>query len=312
MAHDRRFRFGVQLSAPHADLSWQDTARRAEELGYSTLFVPDHFGDQLAPIAALSVAAEATTTLKVGALVLDNDYRHPVVLAKEMATLDRLCGGRLELGLGAGWMTTDYEQSGIALDRPGVRIDRFEEALEVLRGLFAGEDVTFEGEHYRVTGLEGRPLPHTEGGPPLLIGAGGRRMLSIAARYADIVGVNPNLRAGAIGTDTVADAMASATDQKVAWVREAAGDRFDDLELNILSFVASVTDDTAGFAEVVAAMFGAPAEEVLEAPTVVVGSVPEIVDRLEARRERWGVSYYVFSADAFETMAPVVAELTGR
>ncbi len=312
MAHDRRFRFGVQYSQPLAGTTWQETARRTEELGYSTLFVPDHFGDQLAPIAALSTAAAATTRLKVGALVFDNDYRHPVTLATEMATLDLLSSGRVELGLGAGWMVTDYEQSGMPYDPPKVRVDRFEEGLAVIKGLFADEPVTFAGDHYAITGLDGRPTPHTPGGPPILIGGGGRRVLSIAAREADIVGVNPNLKAGAITTETALDAMAGATDRKVAWVKEAAGDRFEDLELNVLSFASTVTDDTAAFADFLAQLFDAPAEEVLEAPTVVAGSVPELVDRLEARRDRWGFSYYVFQADAAETMAPLVAELSGR
>jgi probable F420-dependent oxidoreductase len=311
MAHDRRFRFGVQLAQPFAGSTWTESARRVEELGYSTLFIPDHFGDQLAPIAALSVAAEATTTLKVGALVFDNDYRHPVTLATEMATLDLLSSGRVELGLGAGWMATDYEQSGIPYDPPKVRVDRFAEGLAVIKGLFAEDPVTFAGEHYNITGLNGLPKPHTPGGPPVLIGGGGKRVLSIAAREADIVGVNPNLKAGEINAETALDAMAGATDTKVAWVREAAGDRFDDLELNVLSFAATVTDDTDSFAGFLSELFGAPADEVLEAPTVVAGSVPEIVDRLESRRDRWGFSYYVFQADAAETMAPLVAELAG-
>ena len=312
MAHDHRFRFGVQFSQPLEGSTWQGSARLMEELGYSSLFVPDHFGDQLAPIAALSVAAEATTTLKVGALVFDNDYRHPVTLATEMATLDLLSSGRVELGLGAGWMATDYEQSGMTYDPPKVRVDRFEEGLAVIRGLFAEEPVTFAGEHYTITGLNGLPKPHTPGGPPILIGGGGKRVLSIAARTADIVGINPNLKAGALGPETVADAMAGPTDQKVAWVKEAAGDRFDDIELNILSFVSTITDDAAGYSEMVAPMFGGDPTDFLEAPTVVAGSLPELVDRLEARRERWGFSYYVFQSGNAEVMAPLVAELTGK
>ena len=312
MAHDHRFRFGIQLTRPLVGLTWSESARRVEELGYSTLFVPDHFGDQLAPIVALSTAAEATTTLKVGALVFDNDYRHPVTLATEMATLDLLSSGRVELGLGAGWMTTDYEQSGIQHDSAKVRVDRFEEAIEVVKGLFAEGPYSFQGEHYTITGLDGKPSPVTPGGPPLLIGGGGKRVLSIAARSADIVGVNPNLKAGAIGAETVNDALAAAVDQKLEWVRAAAGDRFDDIELNMLSFVAEVTDDSAGFAAILSDMFGAPAEDILEVPAVVVGSLEEIRDTLESRRDRWGFSYYVFQGDAAEKMAPVVASLTGN
>jgi probable F420-dependent oxidoreductase len=312
MPHDRRFRFGIQLTQPFAGLSWSDTARKVEALGYSTLFVPDHFGDQLAPITALAVAAEATTTLKVGALVFDNDYRHPVTLATETATLDVLSGGRVELGLGAGWMATDYEQSGMTYDPAKVRVDRFEEAIQVIKGLFADGPSSFRGEHYTITELDGKPSPVTPGGPPLIIGGGGKRVLSIAARHADIVGVNPNLKAGVIGPDAVLDALPPAIDRKLEWVREAAGERFADIELNMLSFVQEITDDALGFAAVLGDMFGVAAEDVLEIPAVIVGSLDEIRDRLEERRERWGFSYYVFQPDSAEKMAPVVAALTGQ
>jgi probable F420-dependent oxidoreductase len=312
MAHDRRFRFGIQLTQPAEGLTWSQTARRVEELGYSSLLMPDHFGDQLAPIVALSTAAEATTTLNVGALVFDNDYRHPVTLATEMATLDLLSSGRVELGLGAGWMITDYEQSGMPYDSPKVRVDRFEEAVEVIGGLFSEGPYSFQGEHYTITELDAKPKPATPGGPPLIIGGGGKRVLSIAARHADIVGVNPNLRSGVIGPDAVIDALAEATDRKVGWVKEAAGDRFDDIEMNILSFVQELTDDSVGFASVIAEMFGVSTDEVLDVPAVVVGSIEEITDRLIERRERWGFSYYVFQPDSLEKMAPVVAALTGK
>lgn len=312
MAHDRRFRFAVQLTRPLPDLTWSESARHIEELGYSALFVPDHFGDQLAPIVALSTAAEATSTLKVGALVFDNDYRHPVTLATEMATLDLLTSGRVELGLGAGWMATDYEQSGIPYDPPKVRVDRFEEAIQVIAGMFGDGPFSFEGEHYTIAGLDGQPAPATPGGPPLLIGGGGKRVLSIAARHADIVGVNPNLKAGVIGPDAVLDALAPSVDQKLEWVRQAAGDRFDDIELNVLSFIQDITDDSAGAAGVIAEMFGVSADEVLDVPAVLIGSIPELTERLQARRERWGFSYYVFQADAVDKMAPLVAELTGH
>src|SRR3954466_10249251 len=150
----RPFRFGVQMSKPPAGETWQEVARRIEAMGYSSLHLPDHFGDQLAPVPAMMSAAEATTALKVGALVLDNDYKHPVVLAKEMATIDVLSGGRVELGLGAGWMISDYEQSGIAYDQPSVRVDRFEEGLAIIKGLLGPDPVTFEGAHYQVTAMD--------------------------------------------------------------------------------------------------------------------------------------------------------------
>ena len=312
MAHPRRFRFGIQLSQPLDGMTWAETARHVESLGYSSLVVPDHFGDQLAPLTALAVAAGATTSLTVGALVLGNDYRHPVTLAAEMSTLDVLSGGRVELGLGAGWMTSDYEQSGIPLDPPGVRIDRLEESVQLVRGLLSGQETTFSGQHYQVTGMTLRPHPTTAGGPPLLLGGGGRRMLTLAARHADIVGINSSMRAGVIGTDAATDALAGPTDQKVAWVREAAGDRFDDLELNVLAFLAAVCDDAEDRARSFAEIFGTGAEELLESPVVLLGTLEQIEERLLARRERWGMSYVVFSGPVADAMAPVVARMAGR
>lgn len=311
MAHDRRLRFGVQLATAPDGPSWTDQARRLEDLGYSSLFVPDHFEDQLGPIAALTAAAAATRELRVGALVLDNDYRHPVPLAKELATIDLLSAGRLEVGIGAGWMRTDYERSGIAYDPPGVRVDRLEESITVLKGLFGEGPTSFAGEHYQVDALDGLPLPTQRPHPPFLLGGGGRRMLALAAREADIVGINPSLRAGEIGADAAADASAEATDRKVAWVREAAGDRFDDLELNCLCFATLVTDDQAGTAETMGKLFGLDAAAALEVPHALIGNVEQITDQIRARRERWGLSYWVIQGDAVDPFAPVVAELAG-
>jgi probable F420-dependent oxidoreductase len=311
MPHDRKFRFGVQLhNAPDAK-SWADQARKAEDLGYSTAFMPDHFGDQLAPVPALMAAADATTDLRVGALVLDNDYKHPVVLAKEMATIDVLSNGRLEVGIGAGWMKTDYEQSGIPYDPPGVRVDRFEEGLAVLKGMFAEGAFSYDGDHYKITELDGMPKPAQSPHPPFLIGGGGRRMLSIAAREADIVSVNPNLRSGEVGEDAAKDATAEATDRKVAWLRAAAGDRWADLELSALVFVAMITDDREGVAQMLSGNFGVTPEEALSIPHALVGTVDQLCEDLEARRERWGFSYFVVQGDAIDTMAPIVAKMAG-
>ncbi len=312
MAHSRRFRFGVQAHTASSGEEWAALARKVEDLGYSTMFVPDHFGDQLAPMPALMAAADATTELKVGALVFDNDYRHPVVLAKEAATLDVLSGGRFEFGLGAGWMTTDYEQSGIPLDPPGVRVDRMVEGLAVIKGMFAEGPFSYQGEHYAIDGLNGLPKPLTRPGPPVLIGGGGKRVLSIAAREADIVGINPNMRSGVVGPDAAADAVASSVDRKVGWVREAAGDRFDDIELNTLTFLTIITDDRMGMAGKLAPVFGIEPSEVPELPHAFLGTVDEICDDLERRRERWGLSYFVVQGDGMDALAPVVARMAGR
>jgi probable F420-dependent oxidoreductase len=312
MPHPRRFRFGIQLASAGSAAEWAELAREAEDLGYSTLFIPDHFGDQLAPGPALAAAASATTALRVGTLVLDNDYRHPVVTAKEMATLDVLSGGRLELGLGAGWMASDYDQSGIPMDEAAVRIDRLEEGLAVLRGLFAPGPFDFAGKHYAIAGLDGMPKPVQDPSPPFLIGGGGPRVLRLAARQADIVGINPAVRSGRVDGAAARDGAAEVTDRKLAWVREAAGDRYPDLEINMLIFVCAVTDDRPGTLEATAPLFGMTPDQVAEYPHAWVGSAEEIAADLEDGRERWDASYLVVQGvEAMRAAAPVVARLAG-
>src|SRR2546426_3745581 len=184
MSKPRPFRFAVQEHRAPSAKAWKDNARRVDAHGYSALYLPDHFTDQVGPFAALMAAADATTSLRVGSLVFDNDYRHPVVLAKEAATIDLLSDGRLDLGLGAGWLVSDYEQAGIPYDSPGTRIERMEEGLQIIKGLMAGGSFSFTGKHYRISGMEGFPLPVQKPHPPIVIGGGGRRMLSLAAREA--------------------------------------------------------------------------------------------------------------------------------
>ncbi|HEX4778052.1 MAG TPA: TIGR03621 family F420-dependent LLM class oxidoreductase [Acidimicrobiia bacterium] len=310
--HDRRFRFGVDVHAPFDGRSWADTAREVEALGYSTLFVPDHFDEGLGPIAALAAASSVTTGLRVGTLVLDCDFRHPAVLARELASVDVLSGGRLEVGVGAGWKRLDYERSGIAMDAPKVRVDRMIEHVHVLRGLFGDAPFTFHGEHYDVTDLDGTPKPSTPGGPPILVGGGGRRVLRFAGAEADIVGVNASIHSGEIDTAAAHDSLAERIDEKVGWLREGAGARFDDLELNAWLAVAEITDDAATFADALGAVFDADPKDVLASPLTLVGSPGEIAERLHERRERWGYSYTVIPGDKARDFAPTVAELTGR
>ena len=307
----KAFRFGVQVSQASSATEWREKARKMEDLGYSTLFMPDHFGEELAPLPAIAMAAAHTTTLRVGSLVFDNDYKHPAILAKEAATIDHLSDGRVEFGIGAGWMRTDYDALGLPYDSPAVRVDRFEEALHIVKQCFSGEKFTYHGEHYRMTDYASWPQPVQPGGPPILVGGGGRRVLSIAAAEADIVGINPNLSEGAITAASAQDSLAPQTDRKVEWVRAAAGDRLDDIEIQIRFFVTKVTDDRAGFAEAIAPMFGVPPEDALESAAVLVGSVDEIVDQLQQRRERWGLSYVVVGDDNVDEIAPVVAKLAG-
>jgi len=305
------FRFAVQLEGAASGPAWRDLVRKVESLGYSAVYVPDHFGDQWAPTVALTAAAEATTTLRVGSLVYDNDYRHPVVLAKEMATLDLLSGGRLEVGLGAGWMRSDYEQSGMAYDEPSVRVARLEEAVQVMEALWADGTCTFSGEHYTVTAASGTPRPFRRPRPTLLLGGGGRRVLSFAARHADVVGVNASLRAGHVGPEVAATVTAERFEERIGWIREAAGERFDRLELQVLTVVAAITDDRRGMAEAMAPSFGLEPAAALEVPMVVVGTVDEVCETLRERRERYGFSCYVFHEAEIDPFAPVVERLAG-
>ena len=314
MADPRTFRFAAQLGgAPERTAaSWAAQARKAEDLGYATLLMPDHFGDQLAPVPALVAAACATSALRVGALVFDNDYRHPVVLAKEAATIDVLSGGRFEMSLGAGWMRTDYEQSGIAYDTPAVRVDRFEEGVAVLKGLLGTDGpFSFSGTHYSVSEHHLTPRPLQQPQPPLIIGGGGRRVLSIAAREADIVSINVDLRAGTGGPETAPDASPASTLRKVGWVREAAGHRFDDLELNSLIGFVMITDDRQGVIDTMAPYFGIDATDALHVPLVLIGTLQQMEDELRWRRDTYGISYYSIEADCWETLGPVVSRLTG-
>jgi probable F420-dependent oxidoreductase len=312
MAHHRRFRFGVQASTAVDAHAWVALARRVESLGYSTLTMPDHFEDQLAPVPALMAAAAATETLRVGALVWDNDYRHPVVFAKELATMDMLSGGRLEIGLGAGWMATDYEKSGIAYDSNKVRVDRFEEGLKVIKAAMSGEAFSFAGEHYMITDYTGTPRPVQSPCPPILVGGGGKRVLSIAAREADIVGINGTLAARAIGPDAIATMTAAAVDEKIAIVVAGAGPRLPELEFNVRAFMVRVTDDRDTVVEQIAGFVGVDPSMVVESPFVLIGTPDQIVEDLLRRRERWGFSYVVVGADDVEPFAPVVADLAGH
>jgi probable F420-dependent oxidoreductase len=307
----RRFRFGVQSSTPTDAAGWRERARRVEGLGYSTLLMPDHFGDQLAPMVALSFAAAATTTLRVGMLVLGNDYKHPAVVAKEAATLDVLSDGRLELGLGAGWMRADYDALGLPYDGHRTRIDRLSEAIDVVLGCWAAGPLDHSGRYYTIRDHDGLPKPRQEPRPPLVVGGGGRALLTLAGRVADVVGINPILRAGEIGPDAARDTLGDHTLEKIGWVREGAGARFDDIELQIRYFVAAITDDARAMADALAPAFGVDPDDALTSGTVLVGSVDEVCDTLLARRAQWGVSYVVVGDDQIDAFAPVVARLAG-
>ena len=305
------FRFAVQTSSAPDGKAWREKAKRIEGLGYSTLYIPDHFGDQWGPIVGMTIAAEATTELNVGALVFDNDYRHPVVLAKEIATLDLASEGRVEFGIGAGWMKSDYDESGLSYDRPGVRIDRMVEGLAVMKQLWRDGSATLDGQHYSITAAQGHPRPASASTPKIVIGGGGKKVLSIAAREADIVGVNPNLAAGYVGPEVAASSKGDLYRERIQWIREAAGDRFDDLELQCLTFMVQFTDDRQAAYENLAPLFGLTPDEAMDVPIALAGTVDEITEMLQRRREEYGFSYVVVHEPEMEQFGEVVARLAG-
>ena len=260
----------------------------------------------------MTAAACATDTLRVGCLVFANDYRHPLVLAKEAATIDLLSGGRLELGLGAGWMRSDYDESGISYDDPAVRVDRFEEGLAVITGLLESEGAfSFSGEHYTVTEHTATPRPAQRPRPPLIIGGGGKRVLGIAGRHAEIVSINVNLRAGTAGPEAATNATPDATRQKIGWVKEAAGARFEQIELNTLIGFVMVTDDAQSVIDAMAPALGIDPDEARHIPLALIGTLDEMAEELEWRRREYGISYFSVESDAWETLAPVVGRLAG-
>jgi probable F420-dependent oxidoreductase len=310
MTRIRPFRFGVQGRSTGPRDEWLAMVRRVEALGYSSYLALDHFVRGLDPVASLMAAAMATTNLRIAGFVFDNDFRHPALLAKAAATLDVLSGGRLELGIGAGWLKEEYDQTGIPFDPAGVRIARLEEAIRLLKRIFSEEHpVSFAGDHYTVTDLICPPHPVQRPHPPFIVGGGSRRILSVAAREADIVGITTRARPDGLKDTT--DLTAAATAQKIAWIREAAGERFDEIELNAVVSDVVVTDDRRRTAERLAARDGVSPEEVLASPLLLIGSVEDMVEQLQERRERFGISYVVVTEPNLEKLAPVVARLAG-
>jgi probable F420-dependent oxidoreductase len=281
----KAFRFGVVTGGRESRSAWIALAQRIEELGYASLLVPDVMGTPLATLTALAVAATATTKLRVGSYVLVNDYRNPALLAREVATLDRLSDGRVELGLGAGNWPQDYQQLGIPFDQAGTRVSRFAEGLSIIKQFFSGETVNFTGKYYTATGLRPVPRPVQQPHPPIIIGSVGRRMLTLAAREADIILLIPPM------------------EEKIGWIREAAGERFDHLELGQGAFGIELTDGPVAAAPPYRG--GIPVES---RPM----TTEQAVEFLLEQRERLGISYIQVQERQLENFAPVVARLSGK
>jgi probable F420-dependent oxidoreductase len=309
--HTRPFRFGIEVAQPFEGRTWSDSARLLEDLGYETLFVPDHVHSPLGPLVAMAAALAATTRLKVAPLVMAVDFRNPVFLAKEIATLDALFPGRIEIGLGAGYNPLDYSRSGIDMPSPGARVSHLAEYVRVLRLLFTGEEFSFDGDEHRLVDVTGLPRPVTPGGPPILVAGGGPRLLRLAASTADIVGVNPSTRAGRDDPATFRDALPSSIDAKIDVVRTSAGPRWSALELHAWVSVARMTDRPREVVAALAERTSTDADDALGSPIVLVGSEHDVTDRLRERRERWGYSYVCLPQAATEQFAPVVAALRG-
>ena len=305
----RPFRFGAKAVKAGSAKEWTDIVRQVEDLGYESFHMDDHFGNQLGVVPALMAAANATSTLLVGPHVVGVDFRNPVLFAKECATIDLLSEGRFTLGIGAGWSEKDYAVAGIEQDNAITRIGRVREAVQIMKGLWGEGPFTFDGDHYRVAEVDAVPKPASR--IPIMIGGGGPKILAVAAEHADIVGINPKIVGRSINAESMATAAADAMDEKVAAVRAAAGDTFDDLELQVQIFKTVVTDQPQQVCEQLAPAFGLPPDVMLDAPFFQIGSVAQITEDLQAMRERWGISYILFQSDGVGPMAPVVAQLAG-
>ncbi|XOV80915.1 MAG: TIGR03621 family F420-dependent LLM class oxidoreductase [Aestuariibacter sp.] len=306
------FRFGVVNSNASSLSDWQAKVRKVEQLGYSSLLMTDHMDDSLAPLVALATAAQISSNLQLGTLVLSNDFRPPHLLAKEAATLDLLSEGRFELGLGAGWLEDDYQKLEIRYDSPGKRIARLDESVQLIKKLFAEPMAEFKGESYSPLPCKLSPQCLQKPHPRILIGGGAKKILSLAGREADIVGVNFPLNSKQVNNAISTYGTLEYTRQRIRWVEEAAGERFKDIELNTVAYLAKVVENRKAHVNIWSRKWGQSEKDLLENPHVLIGDINQIADTLEERREKYGFSYYVFTPESFEEMAPVVELLTGK
>ncbi len=323
------FRFSLQCFNTDSPANWRNLIAKTEDLGYTTFYLADHFlsagpaldstfhpPQMLAAVPAIAMALEQTSTLRVGCRVFCNDYRHPVILAKEAATMDYLSGGRLEFGLGAGWIKNEYEAVNLPFDEFPERFARFAETVHAYKAFMGGEPLDIDGESIRWSGFHGTPSPAQSPWPPLMIGGGSKKILEFAGREADIVSLNFNNRAGMLGPDGMASGLADATARKIDWIRNGAGDRFDDIELEIGAYNTIITDHQEPTAAAIGEALGMSAEDILTHPHCLIGSVDYICEELERRREAYGISYVAVLDDGennmVEAFAPVVARLSGK
>ncbi len=301
----RPFRFAVTARWAGGGTRWREFARRAEAQGYDVLLVTDHMGRQLAPIPAMMAAADATERLRVGSFVFSNDYRNLVMLAKEIATIDAISGGRVEVGIGAGWSVPDYRQLGIPYESPAVRVARLEEAVPLLKRLLAEDVVTHEGTHYTIRDARILPLPARR--PPIMIGGGGPRVLKLAAREADIVGFAPSIDAH--GRPRLRSVRIGGLRERVARFDRYAGDRV--VEKNLWVFDAGVSDHARSFSRATATIAKRSANALVRSPFFLYGTRASLRALLGEMREDMGISYIAVPGQAMDEFAPIVGELRG-
>jgi probable F420-dependent oxidoreductase len=309
------FRFLAEAFGASTTRELGEGARAAEAMGVTTFILPDHLVPQLAPISYLATVAALTERLRISAFVHNNDLRHPAVLAQELATLDVLSGGRLDVAIGAGWTEPEYRAIGLPFDPIAVRQARLAEAIAVLKGCFGEGPFSFAGEHYTITDYDAYPKPIQQPHPPIFIGGGGRRTLELAAREANIVGLAPRILSGQ--RPDPRSITWAATEEKIGWVREAAGDRFDALEFNAYpsQWPIVVTDDLRSEARKVIESMKARTgiemseQEVIDSPHLFIGSIERFVEKFSELRERLGVNSFLVGS--LDELGPVVERLAG-
>jgi probable F420-dependent oxidoreductase len=318
MTAQHPFRFGVVLTTTKSHTELIERAKKLEDQGYNILLLPDHLagpnhgfaGAYLSPAVALMAVAAATTHLRIGSFVFSNDFRPPAILAKDVATLDLLSNGRVEMGIGAGYLPEDYAQAGITFERAGVRIERLEEALQIIKQFFSEEKVTFVGKHYTVRDLSTLPQAIQRPHPPIYIGGGGKRVLTLAAREANIIGLTAMTKpTGEFDFSTIS---AQATRQKIAWIRQAGEQRLSDVEINAFVFLINLTEHRTTVAERMANRLGLTVQDILKSPHSLIGTTEEICNELLERRSEYGISYITIPFSHAEAFAPIVARLTNQ
>jgi len=329
MSNSKPFRFSLQSFNTDSPRSWRNLIAKTEDLGYSTFFLADHFlspgpalestfhpPQLLASVPAIAMALEQTSTLRVGCRVFCNDYRQPVILAKEAATMDYLSEGRLEFGIGAGWIRSEYEAVDLPFDAFPQRLRRMQETVHAYKAFMSGQPLDIEGDAINWSGFAGSPAPVQKPHPPLMIGGGSRQILGFAGREADIVSLNFNNRAGMLGPDGMSSGLAAATARKIEWIKDGAGDRFEGIELEIGAYNTIVTDHQQPTAAAIGEALGMSAQDILNHPHCLIGSIDYMCEELERRRDTYGISYIAVLDDGennmVETFAPVVQRLAGK